>query len=480
MIPLIDARNVSKRFLLRHGSSGELKVRVLNLLRRRRVWVEEFWALRAVSLRIGPGEAVGLVGRNGSGKSTLLKLIAGLHRPTSGELLVRRDLRLGTIIELGVGFHGELSGRENVFLNAALYGMSRDAIEARYAAIVAYAELEHFMDVPLKSYSSGMQMRLAFAVAATLDPEVLLIDEIFAVGDQNFQQKCIATLKAFQRRGGTMIFVSHAPSAVQALCERVAVLDRGEVSFDGPAKEGLASYAEQLRAAPEESDGERQPGFRAQAADVALPEDRLDQAWHRTRLGGAWAAGGTWAVELLAREGLRPSHFLLELGCGSLAAGREWLQRQEQSRYWGFELNRDLLFDGITIELPRVGAHPERGHFVVNRTFDLSSCPHRFDFIVASSLFARMPLHGVAKCLAAALPLLAPGGRFYATWMDVEHALLTPRAPAAHDTMSYADAEPYHHDFATIAALAASLGGRAERVTAPAHPRGESVLVVTM
>ena len=161
----------------------------------RRQRVEEFWALRSVSLKVHDGEALGLVGRNGSGKSTFLKVIAGIHQPTSGDLLVARGTRIGSMIELGTGFHPELTGQENVLLNTSIHGLSRDEARDVYDGVVAYSGLRHFMDVPLKNYSSGMTMRLGFAIAATMDPDVLLLDEIFAVGDADFQRQCMATLQ---------------------------------------------------------------------------------------------------------------------------------------------------------------------------------------------------------------------------------------------------------------------------------------------
>ncbi len=244
MEPVIVAEGLSKRFLLRHNRAGELKVRFLGLFHKdRRETVEEFWALSGISATISRGEAVGIVGRNGSGKSTLLKLIAGLHRPTAGRLFVARDARIGTMIELGVGFHGELSGRENVFLNTSIHGLSREETERIYPAIVAYSGLDHFMDVPIKNYSSGMHMRLAFAVAAHLEPDILLLDEIFAVGDADFQQQCERTMNEFRDRGTTILFVSHSPASVKAICSRVLVLQAGRLVYDGAAADGLAHYA---------------------------------------------------------------------------------------------------------------------------------------------------------------------------------------------------------------------------------------------
>ena len=246
----IIAEGLSKRFFLRHNRAGELKVRFLGLFHAsKREMVEEFWALRDVSLSIGRGETVGVVGRNGSGKSTFLKLVAGLHRPTTGRLLVARAARIGTMIELGVGFHGELSGRENVFLNASIHGLSRSETEQIYPGVVAYSGLEHFMDVPIKNYSSGMHMRIGFAIAANLDPDILLLDEIFAVGDADFQQQCIRTVTDFRARGKTILFVSHSAEAVRSICDRVLVLDHGRLLYDGTVDGGLARYAD-LAATP--------------------------------------------------------------------------------------------------------------------------------------------------------------------------------------------------------------------------------------
>jgi ABC-type polysaccharide/polyol phosphate transport system ATPase subunit len=243
MSPIIDADNVSKRFVLHHNRSGEIKVRFLSMLQSRfRQINEDFWALRGVSLRISRGETVGLVGRNGSGKSTFLRLVAGIHRPTGGRLMIARNALIGTMIELGTGFHPELTGRENVYLNAAMHGLTRVQIDQIYDPIVDYAELGHFMDVPLKNYSSGMFMRLGFAISANLDPDILLLDEIFAVGDEDFQKRCITTMREFQAKGKTILFVSHSVEAVRKICQRVCVLDHGRLLFDGSVEEGLATY----------------------------------------------------------------------------------------------------------------------------------------------------------------------------------------------------------------------------------------------
>ncbi len=273
MTPVVDAQAVSKKFILRHNRSGELKVRFLGLFHKhQREVLEEFWALEGISVRIERGEAVGLIGRNGSGKSTFLKLIAGIDRPTSGRLLVARGARIGTMIELGVGFHGELSGHENVFLNAAINGLSRPETEAIYDAVVEYSGLRHFMDVPLKHYSSGMHMRLGFALAANFSPDILLLDEIFAVGDADFQKQCMKTLQQFQSEGKTIVFVSHAPAAIRAICRRVCLLDQGKLLFDGNVEEGLQQYERVMAGAPPEVRADARTsastGIAGAAADV--------------------------------------------------------------------------------------------------------------------------------------------------------------------------------------------------------------------
>ncbi len=248
---LVRAEQVSKRFQLHRNFTRSIKERALGVFdARRRMTTTDHWAVRDVTVTVSRGEAVGLVGANGSGKSTLLKLVAGILRPTGGRMLVRQDLRIGTMIELGAGFHPELSGRENVYLNASVYGLQRDEVVAIYDAVVDYAELAAFMHEPVKNLSSGMAMRLAFAVAVHIDADVLLLDEVFAVGDAAFRAKCRATLARLAAAGQSIVLVSHDAQAVASLCQRVCVLRAGRLVFDGPVTEGLAAYASQAAATP--------------------------------------------------------------------------------------------------------------------------------------------------------------------------------------------------------------------------------------
>jgi lipopolysaccharide transport system ATP-binding protein len=201
---------------------------------------EEFWALSDVSFEVNQGEVVGIIGRNGAGKSTLLKILSRITEPTEGEVRIKG--RVASLLEVGTGFHPELTGRENVFLNGAILGMTRAEIKRKFDEIVAFSEVEKFLDTPVKRYSSGMYVRLAFAVAAHLDPEILIIDEVLAVGDAGFQKKCLGKMDDAARGGRTVLFVSHNMAAVQSLCTRAIYLRDGQVVEDGPVSEAMVTY----------------------------------------------------------------------------------------------------------------------------------------------------------------------------------------------------------------------------------------------
>jgi ABC-type polysaccharide/polyol phosphate transport system ATPase subunit len=250
----IRVDGLSRRFRVRARGTNTLKSVALLRSRTRPV---EVWALHDVSFHVEPGSALGLIGRNGSGKSTLLRIVAGIIKATGG----RADVggRIGTLLELGAGFHPDFTGRENVYLNGSILGLKRAYIRERFDEIVAFAELEDFIDVPVRTYSSGMFMRLGFAVASHLNADVLLLDEVFAVGDGAFQRKCLERILEFKRGGGTIVFVSHDASAVDRLCERAVLLRDGRVAFDGPTHEALTEY--QALLADERDPAERAGGL---------------------------------------------------------------------------------------------------------------------------------------------------------------------------------------------------------------------------
>jgi lipopolysaccharide transport system ATP-binding protein len=243
---VIRAEGLGKRYRLgaqgkRHNSLRDaLDAAVRGLTSRSQKPKGEFWALRNASFEIKRGENVGIIGLNGAGKSTLLKILSRIVTPTEGEAMVKG--RLGALLEVGTGFHRELTGRENIFLYGSILGMEREEVAAKFERIAEFSEIEKFLDTPVKHYSSGMYVRLAFAVAAHLDPDILLLDEVLAVGDFLFQKKCLAFARSLEQRGSTILFVSHNMLSIKTMCPRVIYLRKGEVVFDGPTDEGLGLY----------------------------------------------------------------------------------------------------------------------------------------------------------------------------------------------------------------------------------------------
>lgn len=242
----VEAEGVSKRYRLGERESYRALRDVLAgsftapLRRARSREVPELWALDDVSFTLARGEVLGLIGANGAGKSTLLKVLSRITEPTKGRVVLRG--RVGSLLEVGTGFHPELTGRENIFLNGTILGMRRAEIVRRFDEIVEFAGVEKFLDTPVKRYSSGMQVRLAFAVAAHLEPEILLVDEVLAVGDVSFQEKCLGKMRDVTREGRTVVFVSHNLAAVRSLCSRALVLESGKLVFDGPTDDAVHRY----------------------------------------------------------------------------------------------------------------------------------------------------------------------------------------------------------------------------------------------
>jgi len=241
--PEIEVINVSKTFTIRHNKADSFKSKVIGVFHKRyRERREILWALKDVSFTVTPGEAFGVIGANGSGKSTLLKIIGGIYSPSHGMVHLPGNGRIGTIIELGVGFHADLTGKENIFLGASVHGLSRKEIDEIYGAVVEFSELQAFIDTPIKNYSTGMCARLGFALAVNLNPRVLLVDEVLSVGDESFQRKCTRQIEKIRRDGKTIVFVSHNPQAVKAICDRACVLDHGALAFLGKSDEAIEHY----------------------------------------------------------------------------------------------------------------------------------------------------------------------------------------------------------------------------------------------
>lgn len=238
---VVSVNNVTKLYKIGGPSSSSLRDAISGLVRRSVDRSKtELWALKDVSFEVGEGDTLGIIGRNGAGKSTLLKILSRITKPTSGSAEIRG--RVGSLLEVGTGFHNELTGRENVYLSGAILGMRRVEIEKRFDEIVAFSEIEQFLDTPVKHYSSGMYMRLAFSVAAHLEPEVLIVDEVLAVGDSVFQNKCLGKIGQVSRSGRTVLFVSHNLGSLAQICNRGILLNKGELVFDGAIAETVSEY----------------------------------------------------------------------------------------------------------------------------------------------------------------------------------------------------------------------------------------------
>jgi lipopolysaccharide transport system ATP-binding protein len=251
-VPIIEIKSVSKRYSITSARASEYKrlsesianifTHPFKTVKGMKTKKETFLALNDVSFTVDRGQAIGIIGRNGAGKSTLLKILSRVTYPTEGEVILRG--RVGSLLEVGTGFHPELSGRENIYLNGAILGMKRKEIDHNFDDIVKFAEIEQFLDTPVKRYSSGMYVRLAFAVAAHLQPEILLVDEVLAVGDAQFQKKCLGKMKDVSEGGRTVLFVSHNMKMIEALCEKAYLLDAGKLVKEGPASEITKAYSE--------------------------------------------------------------------------------------------------------------------------------------------------------------------------------------------------------------------------------------------
>ncbi len=313
----IAVDRASRRFKVYPREARRLKDVVVA---RRRSRPSEVVALRDVSFNVDPGSAVGLVGRNGSGKTTLLRLISGIIKPTSGRVEVGG--RVGSLLELGAGFHPDLTGRENVFLNGSIHGLKRAYVREQLDEIVAFAELKEFIDLPVRTYSSGMYMRLGFAIAAHINADLLLLDEVFAVGDEQFQRKCFGKIFEFKQRGGTIVFVSHDASAVERLCDRAILLRQGSVEFDGPTHDAIVRYRQLLA-------GDREPAERgAGLKEWGSGDARIEDVQLLGPDGGArtqFLAGEplTLRLRVAAERPLPPPRLSLELrdASGLLVAG---------------------------------------------------------------------------------------------------------------------------------------------------------------
>jgi ABC-type polysaccharide/polyol phosphate transport system ATPase subunit/SAM-dependent methyltransferase len=475
--PVVIADNLSKRFVLQTARASTIKERVMTMvLRRAAVAPETLDALRDVTFTVDEGESVALVGRNGSGKSTLLKLIAGIHHATGGRLLVRSGLRVATMIELGVGFHPELTGRENVYLSAAIHGLSREQIDEIYPRVVAYSELGRFIETPIKTYSSGMVMRLGFATGISLNPDVFLLDEIFAVGDEAFQHKCLASMRTFRNMGKTMFFVSHSAEAVREMCGRALVLNGGRLVFDGDTDSGIRHYR-RLLGGELAVMASAVPAVARQTGDgfVARPP-----GLHRVLVGGAtWEQAGERHLAFLREQGLEPSDRLLDLGCGCLRTGVFLLPYLQRGHYVGVDHQASLIEAGVKLEAPAANVDASRGLYYVSSVTDLSIVDGLFDVIFVNGVVQDLTPELIARMFAAAIAKLAPGGRMFVAYFEAPSPAALEPIERPGPSFSFFDRPPRHVDYQSVARIAEACGGRAERLGDWGDPHGQMMMTVT-
>ena len=275
--PVVELRDAGKRYQLgeHHGEGADLRETIARLarriLKRESPPVRDLWSLRNVSLTVNEGEAVGIIGANGAGKSTLLKIVSNITTPTEG--LSRTRGRIGSLLEVGTGFHGDLTGTENTYLNGAILGMSRRDVTNRMDDIVAFAGLERFMDTPVKRYSSGMYLRLGFSIAAHLEADILVVDEVLAVGDAEFQRRCLSKMSEVEKSGRTVLFVSHNMDALARLCPKAVWLDQGSIRMTGPSETVIADYARSTIGSVAVQSFTPDPSVAAQVTAVSVTDD---------------------------------------------------------------------------------------------------------------------------------------------------------------------------------------------------------------
>jgi lipopolysaccharide transport system ATP-binding protein len=411
-VPAITVESVSKRYVLGETRSTTMVERMSSVARapsrllsrggagKERAEPEEFWALRDVSLEVATGSVVGLIGANGAGKSTLLKLLARVTPPSEGRIVLNG--RVGSLLEVGTGFHPELTGRENTYLSGAILGMRRREVAWKFDSIVGFAGVEDFVDTPVKRYSSGMYVRLAFAVAAFLEPEILLVDEVLAVGDAEFQRRCLGRMREVVDKGRTIVFVSHNLSAVQRLCEQSVWLEHGRVAAAGPTADVVGSYLHQA--------GARQDGGRAVLGPNVTRIGTGTVKLTRASLLGAEskpvervALGEPLAVEMMFDAGEPIDDAVVELGITSADGVR-------------VATAQSIDADGSLIEI-------EPGTTTVRAELDLTLMPGEFHLDIAIHRLAGLTLDLVERVISFTALNTAHDGSHPYPWNVVRGAV---------------------------------------------------------
>ncbi|MCL5256547.1 MAG: ABC transporter ATP-binding protein [Chloroflexi bacterium] len=360
MAEAIRFKKVSKRFILHHDKARSFQEMAVNLFRRNGS-SEEFWALRNVSFSIAAGESIGLIGQNGSGKSTVLKLVSGILKPTTGG--VRVNGRVSALLELGAGFHPDLTGKENVYLNGSILGLKRKEIDARFEEIVDFSELERFIDIPIKHYSSGMYMRLGFAVAVMTTPDILVIDEVLAVGDDAFRQKCLDKIYQMRKDGVTILFVSHVAPVVKQVCDRVLLLHNGELVAEGNPADVIKFYDQLLASRSGSSLRQVSEGIKIHRIPKISPVQTQPtevEAQGEGETGGASQHAHPSGLAGLPQSGDAPSGSIPEIGTVKVVQARvsDGDGRDRTTFRSGEPIIIDLIFEAASIaETPNFIVH---------------------------------------------------------------------------------------------------------------------------
>ncbi|MEP7167924.1 MAG: polysaccharide ABC transporter ATP-binding protein [Bacteroidota bacterium] len=315
MKPILEIQNISKKFKISHQQQQaylSLRDSLSSIFKRNKNTSEDFWALKDINFQVQQGVSLGIIGKNGAGKSTLLKILSRITPPTSGKITSRG--RIASLLEVGTGFHPELSGRENIFLNGSILGMKRKEIEKKFDEIIDFAGTEKFLDTPLKHYSSGMQLRLAFAVAAFLEPEILVIDEVLAVGDAEFQKKCLGKMEEVGKSGKTILFVSHNMQIINKLCQKAILLHKGQIQFSGKTEDVVNYYLEQHTES-------------SACFSVSLPKDKGEMAGYCYKIivedldGNLMPeipVGQPWRARVFFRLNKPVKHFIIAMGISNM------------------------------------------------------------------------------------------------------------------------------------------------------------------
>ncbi|MDD5109695.1 MAG: ATP-binding cassette domain-containing protein [Patescibacteria group bacterium] len=422
---------------------------------------QDFWAVDDLTFTARPGEIFGIIGQNGAGKSTVLKILARVTKQTRGTVHVTG--RVAALIEIGAGLHPDLTGEENIFLYGAIMGMSRKELRQKFDAIVDFSELAPWLQTPVRFYSSGMFLRLAFAIAIHTDPDILLMDEILAVGDEPFQKKCLAKMDAYRRQNKVIILVSHNLGQVARLCNRALWLENGRSVMLGEGTAVVNAYTKAMSA-------------KTQGLMSDIP-------WYRREVDGAWDELGKKQLDFLVAHGLQPHHRLLEIGCGSLRGGVHFIEFLAPGGYYGVDKEAALLAAGKEVELEQKGLLQKAPTLKAMDDFNVPAFGQTFDYVWAHAVFIHLSLNHIIQCLMNVDRVLKPGGKFYATFFENPEGKqqLGPRVRQRDGSSftTYFSKNPYHYDLATFRWMCEGTSLQVENLGDWGHPAHQQMLVFT-